>query len=76
MDSDSPTSSRAGEDSDWSIESKKNANHAFLDDLDAAIRLKSYLVGRGISVPSEVIKAIAFLESRYETEISMFKKSI
>ncbi|MFA6965252.1 hypothetical protein [Bosea sp. (in: a-proteobacteria)] len=47
----------------------KQWNSAFLDDLDAAVRLKSYLVGRGVVVPNQAITTIAELEDRYSSEL-------
>lgn len=46
------------------------ADNQFIDDLIAAVRLKNFLIGRGVDVPAEVSQGLARLSTRFPVEMS------
>jgi hypothetical protein len=50
------------------------ADNQFLDDLSAAVRFKSFLVGRGRPVSSDVSKGLGKLVSLFAAELEEFER--
>jgi hypothetical protein len=48
----------------------------FLDDLSAAIRLKSFLVGAGREVPKDVTKGMAELVAVFDEDIRAYERRV
>lgn len=48
----------------------RSADAQFIDDLVATLKLKSFLIGRGVSVPEAVTKGLAELANVFQHDIS------
>jgi hypothetical protein len=57
------------------VTSASQTDEQFIDDLVAANRFKTFLVGRGADVPPEVSKGLAQLVSQFADEIAEFDQS-
>lgn len=46
------------------------SDESFLSDLVAAERFKSFLVGRGVAVPDDVIDGLSRLSNRFQSDLT------
>jgi hypothetical protein len=51
------------------------ADYQFLDDLSAASRFKTFLVGTGAKVPDDILKGLATLVAVFSDDLSEFENS-
>lgn len=51
------------------ITDSRSADPQFLDDLISAVRLKNFLIGRGVEVLPEVLKGMAKLVTSFQSDI-------
>jgi hypothetical protein len=49
-----------------------SADQAFIDDLVAADRFKSFLVGRGVDIPKDVLEGLAALSTVFADDIAEY----
>lgn len=47
----------------------RSADPQFIDDLISAVRLKNFLIGRGVEVLPEVLKGMATLVTAFQSDI-------
>jgi hypothetical protein len=52
---------------------KEPADVQFMDDLSAANRFKSFLVGAGAGVPSDVLRGLGALSSAFSDDVSKYE---